>query len=189
MTERAKGLVHIYTGNGKGKTTCSVGLSVRAAGNGKKVLFIQFMKTGKSSEISVLEHVPGIEVMDAPRMKKFSFNMNEDEIAEMKKANHDTLEKIKEKVMPGERSDDGVTSGTPYDLLVMDECLGALHKGFLDEEKLIAFIDDKPEDLELVMTGRHPDDLLLERADYVSEIRKVKHPYDEGVMGRKGIEF
>lgn len=178
MAENNLGCIHIYYGNGKGKTTCSVGLAVRAAGCGKKVLFIQFMKTGKSSEIRMIESLPGIEVMEAPRMKKFSFNMNEEEKQEMLEADNAVLALIKEKV-----------SGGDYDLLVMDESLGSCHKGFLDEGLLLDFLQNKPEHLEVVMTGRHPDDTLMDMADYVTEMHKVKHPYDKGINARRGIEF
>ena len=178
MAENNLGCIHIYYGNGKGKTTCSVGLAVRAAGCGKKVLFIQFMKTGKSSEISMIESLPGIEVMEAPRMKKFSFKMTDEEKQEMLEQDNAVLEEIKEKVAGGD-----------YDLLVMDESLGSCHKGFLDEGLLIDFLRNKPEHLEVVMTGRHPDDTLIQLADYVTEMHKVKHPYDKGIYARKGIEF
>ena len=172
------GCIHIYYGNGKGKTTCAMGLAVRAAGCGKKVLIIQFMKTGRSSEIAMLESLPGIEIMDAPRMTKFSFKMTDEERQEMLAADNAVLAEIESKVSVG-----------GYDLLVMDECLGSCHKGFLDEQLLIDFLRNKPEHLEVVMTGRHPDDTLIELADYVTEMHKVKHPYDNGIRARKGIEF
>lgn len=172
------GCIHIYYGNGKGKTTCSVGLAVRAAGCGKKVLFIQFMKTGKSSEIKMIEQLPGIEVMEAPRMKKFSFRMNDEEKQEMLDADNAVLSQVREKVSEGD-----------YDLLVMDESLGSCHKGFLDEGLLLDFLRNKPDHLEVVMTGRHPDDTLMAIADYVTEMHKVKHPYDQGINARRGIEF
>ena len=178
MAENNLGCIHIYYGNGKGKTTCSVGLAVRASGCGKKVLFIQFMKTGKSSEIKVIENLPGIEVMEAPRMKKFSFKMNDEEKREMLEEDNRVLDLIREKV-----------SGENYDLLVMDESIGSCHKGFLDEALLIDFLKNKPEHLEVVLTGRHPDDTLMDLADYVTEMHKVKHPYDKGTMARRGIEF
>ena len=178
MAQNNLGCIHIYYGNGKGKTTCSVGLAVRAAGSGKKVLFIQFMKTGKSSEIKMIETLPGIKVMEAPRMKKFSFMMNDEEKKEMLEADNEVLQEIRDKVSSGE-----------YDLLVMDETLGSCHKGFLDERLLIDFLKNKPEHLEVVMTGRHPDDTLLKMADYVTEMHKVKHPYDQGINARRGIEF
>ena len=178
MAENNLGCIHIYYGNGKGKTTCAVGLAVRAAGCGKKVLFIQFMKTGRSSEIAMIGTLPGIEVMDAPRMKKFSFKMTDDERQEMLAADNAVLAEIGSKTSCGD-----------YDLLVMDECLGSCHKGFLDEQLLIDFLKNKPEHLEVVMTGRHPDDTLIAFADYVTEMHKVKHPYDQGIMARRGIEF
>ena len=141
-------------------------------------MIIQFMKTGRSSEISMLGTLPGIELMDAPRMKKFSFKMTDEEKQEMLEADNAVLGEIREKVADG-----------GYDLLIMDETLGSCHKGFLDEQLLIDFLKNKPEHLEVVMTGRHPDDTLIALADYVTEMHKVKHPYDAGIMARKGIEF
>ncbi len=208
MARNDLGCIHIYYGNGKGKTTCAMGLAVRAAGCGKKVLIIQFMKTGRSSEIAMLETLPGIEIMDAPRMKKFSFRMTDEEKQEMLAADNAVLAEIREKVTaedeavgaPAEEgagsleNEEGAATGVekkpaPYDLLIMDEALGSCHKGFLDEELLIDFLRNKPEHLEVVMTGRHPDDTLLGIADYVTEMHKVKHPYDSGIMARRGIEF
>ena len=104
--------------------------------------------------------------------------MTEDEKKEMLEQDNAVLGEIREKVKEGE-----------YDLLVMDESLGSCHKGFLDEELLIELLRNRPEHLEVVMTGRHPDDTLMDMADYVTEMHKVKHPYDRGIMARKGIEF
>ncbi|MBQ3282143.1 MAG: cob(I)yrinic acid a,c-diamide adenosyltransferase [Eubacterium sp.] len=178
MADNNLGCIHIYYGNGKGKTTCAMGLAVRAAGCGKKVLIVQFMKTGRSSEISMLGTLPGVEIMDAPRMTKFSFRMTDEEKQAMLAADNAVLSDISNKV-----------SSADYDLLIMDECIGSCHKGFLDEQLLIDFLKNKPEHLEVVMTGRHPDDTLIGLADYVTEMHKVKHPYDEGIRARRGIEF
>lgn len=172
------GCIHIYYGNGKGKTTCAMGLAVRAAGCGKKVLIVQFMKTGRSSEIAMIGTLPGVEIMDAPRMKKFSFKMTDEERQEMLEADNAVLAEIRDRVAGGE-----------YDLLIMDEAVGSCHKGFLDEQQLIDFLKNKPEHLEVVMTGRHPDDTLMDIADYVTEMHKVKHPFDQGITARRGIEF
>ena len=171
-----KGLVHIYCGDGKGKTTTSVGLTVRAAGSGKKVLFYQFLKDNSSSERNVLEKVPEITLVRGREMQKFTFRMNEQELDELRTYNNEMLDKLFE-------------MAKDYDMLVMDESVYAIGSNLLDEEKLIAHLEEKPFGLEVVLAGRNPSQKLMEHADYVSEIQKVKHPFDKGVSSRKGIEL
>lgn len=171
-----KGLVHIYCGDGKGKTTTSVGLMVRAAGSGKKVLFYQFLKDNSSSERNVLEKVPEITLVRGRKMQKFTFQMNEQELDELRTYNNEMLDKLFE-------------MAKDYDMLVMDESVYAIGSNLLDEEKLIAHLEEKPFGLEVVLAGRNPSQKLMEHADYVSEIQKVKHPFDKGVSSRKGIEL
>lgn len=171
-----KGLVHIYCGDGKGKTTTSVGLTVRAAGSGKKVLFYQFLKDNSSSERNVLEKVPGITLVRGREMQKFTFQMNEQELDELRTYNNEMLDKLFE-------------MAKDYDMLVMDESVYAIGSKLLDEEKLIAHLEEKPFGLEVVLAGRNPSQKLMDHADYVSEIQKVKHPFDQGVSSRVGIEL
>ncbi|MDD6155217.1 MAG: cob(I)yrinic acid a,c-diamide adenosyltransferase [Eubacteriales bacterium] len=173
-----RGLIHIYCGDGKGKTTCSVGLTVRASGDGFHILFTQFMKTGKSSEIRVMESLPGIDIMEMPRANKFSFEMTDEEIEDMREKNGRAFGDMIRRVTDG-----------GYDMLVMDEVVNAVKRNLLDNSLLVEFLKNKPRKLEVVMTGRDPGDDIIELADYVSEIRKVKHPYDQGIRARRGIEF
>lgn len=177
MKSNDLGLVHIYCGDGKGKTTCSVGLTVRACGYGLHVLFMQFLKSSDSSELNVLKKLPGVDVMDAKPIKKFSFMMTDEEKKDVRKINADQVAEIRR-----------LLDNDHYDMVVMDECLGAIEAGLLDESVVVDFIENRPEQLELVMTGRKPTDKLVELADYVSRIDKVKHPYDQGVPARNGIE-
>lgn len=177
MKKNDLGLIHIYCGDGKGKTTCSVGLTVRASGYGLHVMFMQFLKTGDSSELKILKSLPGIEVYNAEPVKKFSFQMTEEE----KKATSDLNAKQFREVAD-------MMYKEHFDLLVLDECLGAIEAGLLEEKVIKEFLDNRPEQLEVVLTGRNPSDELVEMADYVSRIDKVKHPFDEGVPAREGIE-
>lgn len=172
------GLVHIYTGNGKGKTTAAIGLGVRACGRGMKVLMVQFLKgalTGEMNSLKALE--PSFELHRGKEVKKFTWKMNEEEKAQTAAEQRRILEYAIE-----------AASGGGLDLLIMDEALGAMSTGMLDKEAVAEFIKGKPEKLELVLTGRGATQEFIELADYVSEIRAVKHPAEKGVKARKGIE-
>ena len=173
-----KSLVHIYCGDGKGKTTAATGLAVRMAGYGKKVLFARFLKNENSGELKILDRIPEIEVMHLSRSFGFYNKLNEQEKEEWKQTYKELWKKIKEKVKNGS-----------YDLLVMDEFLHAIRYDLVTEEEILKFLDERSPDLEVVMTGRDPSERLIDAADYVSEINKIKHPYDEGIMARKGIEY
>ncbi|MCI5689119.1 MAG: cob(I)yrinic acid a,c-diamide adenosyltransferase [Emergencia sp.] len=177
MKKNDLGLVHIYCGEGKGKTTCSVGLSVRACGYGLHVLFMQFLKSGDSSELKILKSLPGIDVLGTKPIKKFSFQMTEEEKAETRRIN---AEQFADMVK--------MLENDHYDMLVLDEVLGAIEAGLLDDQLIVNFLKNRPEQLEVVMTGRYPTEELEELADYVSRIDKVKHPYDKGIPARAGIE-
>ncbi|MGN0608988.1 MAG: cob(I)yrinic acid a,c-diamide adenosyltransferase [Oscillospiraceae bacterium] len=173
-----KGLVQIYCGNGKGKTTAAAGQSIRAAGRGFKVLFTQFFKDYTSGEISVLESIENIEVFKGTLVTKFVFAMTEEEkkqlAAEVKEQFADVCRKAAEE---------------GFDMLVMDEVLDVIGMGFLTEDEAAEFLAERPKGLEVVMTGRNPGERLTAAADYISEIEPVKHPYDKGVKSRIGIEY
>ena len=171
-----RGLVHIYCGDGKGKTTAAAGLSVRAAGAGKKVLFVQFFKDGTSSELSPLKEL-GVEVRVVTENLGFIWNMDDEELARAKKAYTDLLLDAEKEAADG------------YGLLVLDEVISAVNCGIVPERELLDFIICRPEGLEIVLTGRDPSPALSDAADYITEMRKIRHPYDDGVMGRKGIEY
>lgn len=170
------GLIHIYCGDGKGKTTAALGLALRAAGSGKRVLLLQFFKDGKSSEFSALSHVPGIETVPQTRTFGFSWTLSEAEKAEARTYYSALLEDAFAR-----SADDG--------LLVLDEAMSACTTGMIDEGRLLRLLAEKPEELEVVLTGRNPPEALLDAADYVTEMKKIKHPYERGVAARKGIEY
>lgn len=176
------GLIHIYCGDGKGKTTAALGLALRAAGSRKKVLLLQFFKDGKSSEFAALSHVPGIEVVPQTRTFGFSWTLSEEEKAEARMYYSGLLEEAFRRSGEADR-------GQNVGLLVLDEAMSACTTGMIDEARLLALLAEKPAELEVVLTGRNPSQALVDVADYVTEMKKVKHPYERGVAARKGIEY
>lgn len=170
------GLIHIYCGDGKGKTTAAAGLAVRAAGAGKKVVFTQFFKDGSSSEVKVLRDVENIQVMHCKTVRGFFRRMSD---AEKARASEDYTRLLS----------DVLSAAKGAQLLILDEIVSACNHGTVAETAVTDFLLSKPENLEVVLTGRNPSDALLKLADYVTEMRKIRHPYDRGVTARKGIEF
>lgn len=171
-------MIHIYSGNGKGKTTAAMGLAVRAAGAGLRVHICQLLKNGSSSEISVLKQLENVTVRYCTECDKFTFLMNATEKEIVKKAHDQLLDEIALRIR--ERT---------VDVVVMDEMLGAYNAKLLDRKKVRNLIESCPRDIELILTGRAPAKVFRESADYYSAIREVKHPYHNGVKARKGIEY
>ena len=168
------GLIHIYCGEGKGKTTAAVGLAVRHAGFGGKVVLAQFLKDGTSSECRALSKLENVTMLAA----KFSFQMTEEEKQQCSAAIGRTFA-----AATGFAVREGAT------LLVLDEVCAAVSCGFLPEDELLTFLDGKPDELEVVLTGRNPSEALQARADYITEMVKRRHPFDKGIGARKGIEL
>ena len=173
-----QGLIHIYCGEGKGKTTAAVGLGVRACGSGMRVVLAQFLKGNSSGERRVLERLPGFFLIPGPESVKFTFQMTP---REMEEARRQSGAMLRAAVETARRETCG--------LLILDEVFGAVSTGVLQAEDVLNFLRGKPEALEVVLTGRDPAPEFLQLADYVSEIRKIKHPYDRKVPARKGIEY
>ena len=177
MDKSKLGLIHIYTGDGKGKTTAALGLILRASGRGLHVVLGQFLKGRETGELHTLSLLPGVKVFRGKPLTKFSFQMNEQEKAEVLQSHNEFIQELASYCRQEET-----------DLLVLDEVIGACGTHLLDESMLIDFLKHKPEHLEGVMTGRNPSPELLELADYVSEICKRKHPFDKGIPAREGRE-
>lgn len=171
------GYIHIYCGNGKGKTTTGMGLCSRAAGFGYRVLIYQFMKNNQTNERKVLEQIPNITFVDGLEQEKFSIQMTPEEKIERKAYYESQFRKITEKA---EREG--------YDVLFCDELVYTIGAGLFDEEILLDYLKRKPEHLEMILTGQNPSEKLMELADYVSEVQKIKHPFDKGLPARNGIE-
>lgn len=170
------GLIHIYCGDGKGKTTAATGLAVRCAGAGGRVLFLQFFKDGSSSEIGVLRLVPGIDVRVVTEHYGFFKRMTPEE---RENARRDFSALLERALCDCENAD----------LLVLDEVISAYNHGMVPRERLRTFLEEKPAGLEVVMTGRDPAPELMALADYVTRMEKVRHPFDRGIGARRGVEF
>jgi cob(I)alamin adenosyltransferase len=168
-------LIHVYTGHSKGKTTASVGLTVRARGADWKVLYCSFYKPDGSSEHEVLQEL-GVT------FKRFSWRGNffkkytPEEMKEQQAAFKAFLDEIE-------------AQWNNFDLVVMDEVVYAVTSNVMSVQDFCAFLDRKPETVELVLTGRDYPEAILQRAGYVTEMKQIKHPFDEGFLPRKGIEF
>ncbi len=169
---------HIYYGNGKGKTTAAIGLAVRAAGSKMKVLFVQFLKTEFSGERHILSHTENVTLTFCPLELKFTFDMDDKEKAQAAKIFKGIF-------------DNAVTTALTekYDMVVLDEVFEAINAHMLSESEVYEFITNAPSSMEIVMTGHNPPQKFMDCADYITEFKKIKHPYDRGITGRIGIEF
>ena len=153
-----QGLVHIYCGDGKGKTTCAFGLALRCAGTGAQVRIAQFLKSGDSGEVTAMQQFDNVELLRAKQGSKFTFQMNAAEKAQAARSHTQLLRQA-------------FADTQHLRMLVLDEIMAAC----------------TPE-LEVVLTGRNPPQALLDLADYITEMKKIRHPYDKGITARRGIE-
>ncbi len=172
------GLLHIYCGDGKGKTMAAIGLAVRAAGAGIRVHFAQFLKGGESSELELLKMIPNLTVERCDEDYGFSFAMSEGEKKQITQCHNRILTNAL-----------GIMERGEAGLLILDEFNAAYAFRLLDRAFAERLVLQKPEAAELVLTGRDPDPRFVAAADYVSEIRAVKHPFERGITARKGIEY
>lgn len=173
-----KGLMHVYCGDGKGKTTVAVGLALRAAAAGKKVVFAQFMKGGRSGETEALSRMEEVTVLKSDKQFPFYEQMTVPQKEELKGIHNVILEELAAKVEGGECS-----------LVVLDEITYPCSFDLIDTEKLQSFLLNSKGRTEIVCTGRNPADFLLERADYITEMKCIRHPFEKGVGAREGIEY
>jgi len=172
------GLIHIYCGDGKGKTTASMGLAIRAAGRDKKVLLTQFLKDNESGELNSLEKLDkNIILVKGEPVKKFFKFMSPEEQLITRKEHEKRFKSVTKKAIDEN-----------FDLLIMDEIIASTNLELISLDEVVEFLKNKPKTLEVVLTGRDPNERLVEIADYVSEIKAVKHPYEKGIGSRVGIE-
>lgn len=177
INQKVDSLVHLYVGDGKGKTTAAVGLAVRCAGNGGKVKFIQFLKGNHSSEIEPLQKL-GIEVLRTDEVKKFTFQMSEQEKEECSINCSECFQQAAEALVNGD-----------YDLIVLDEVVDAVNAYMLKKEELVKYVKERNPKTEVVMTGRNPAQEIIDISDYYTLMKAEKHPYEKGIWARKGIEY
>ena len=168
-----KGLVLVYTGDAKGKTTAALGLAVRAVGRGLKVIMIQFLKGDESGEHLFVSQYHPFEIVQVNKGNCFKQSNRE-----LRRVVAETMARAKEVVMGGE-----------YDVVILDEIFIASSKELLDVEDILDLIEKKPSSVELVLTGRNAPAEVVKKADLVTEMLMIKHPFTQGVGQRLGIEL
>jgi cob(I)alamin adenosyltransferase len=180
MTAKREGLTLVYTGDGKGKTTAAVGLTVRAAGNRMRVFFLQFIKgQWKSGEREILRSLPGVDLEVTGRGFTIEGLRNP----------HIPMEDHAAAAAHGWQVAQHIVRQGEYDLVVLDEILGAVTAGLVPLDELLSLVREKPRELHLVLTGRGAPPALVELADLVSEVQPIKHPFERGIKAQRGIEF
>ncbi|MGN9018666.1 cob(I)yrinic acid a,c-diamide adenosyltransferase [Lachnospiraceae bacterium HCP1S3_C3] len=173
-----QGLVHLYCGNGKGKTTAAAGLALRAVGAGMRVVFVQFLKGSETGEIEVLKKLDNVTVIRNYKDLGFVSNMTPEEVEEVRKMHNKSIDEATE-----------IVSAEKCDMLVLDEVCAAYNLDVLDKEKIKKLIEGRPDNMELVFTGRAPDKIFMDSADYITEMKQVRHPFEKNIKARKGIEY
>lgn len=176
MNKLNRGFVQIYTGNGKGKTTAAIGQAVRAAGRGFKTYFLMLMKEFPYSEVNALSSLKDFVTIEQVGKDDYVYRKElppQEEIDKAKLA----LEKAKKKMLCGE-----------YDIIVLDEVLVATYFQLISVDDILPLINEKPFEVELILTGRYCLKELIDKADLVTEMKEVKHYYEKGILARRGIE-
>ncbi len=173
-----KGLIQVYTGNGKGKTTAALGQGLRSCGRGLTVYMVQFLKSGDTGELHSIEKLqPYFKIFRFERERGFFWTLNAQEKQELKEDIERGFDFIKETVKKNS-----------CDILIIDELLGVLGNKLLDVNEVVAMLKSKPETMEIIVTGRNAPKEILDAADLVTEMREVKHYFNAGVPARVGIE-
>ena len=167
-------MIHIYTGNGKGKTTAALGLCLRAAGAGKTVFFCQFLKGRGTSEAAFLRKTADVRIEQFGRSRFITGKPSADDMRSAERG----LRRAGEAVLSGK-----------FGMVILDEVNQALELGLFDVKELLSILRRAPEGVEIVLTGRSAPAALIKEADLVSEVREVKHYFRKGVKARKGIEY
>ncbi len=170
-----KGFTQIYTGNGKGKTTAAIGLAIRASGAGKKIFIAQFTKGRGSSEVNVIsDYIPNITIKQFGR-ENFILREPEEE-------DHILTQKGFKEVV-------AQVFSRYYEMVVLDEIFIALQYGLITEQALVSFLQTAPDNVEIILTGRNAPQKIIDMADLVTEMKEVKHYFENGIQAREGIEY
>lgn len=173
MAEKTRGLIQVYTGDGKGKTTAALGLALRASGQGLKVGVIQFLKGIVGGEHYFASHHHAFDILLVSTGDLFTKSAER-----LSEEVRQTLAYAEERMLKGK-----------YDLLILDEIFIAVQQRLITVQQLLDLLDKKPEPLELILTGRNAPEVILKRADLVTEMRKIRHPFEKGIPARVGIEY
>jgi cob(I)alamin adenosyltransferase len=171
-----KGCVHIYTGNGKGKTTAALGLALRAAGHGLKTIMVQFMKGQHYGELDSAKMLGGLVIIEQYGHPQFCRLTDPPDEADVRRAQA-AIKRIKE-----------IIKGKLCDILILDEVMTAIMFNLITEAEVRQIIESRPSGMELVLTGRSINTNLYDAADLITEMQDIKHYYNKGVQARKGIE-
>lgn len=170
-------MIHVYHGDGKGKTTAAMGLALRMLAAGRRVV-VQFLKDGESGEARLLAGHFGVPVFAGKASDKFTWSMTSEELAATRELHDGNLASALAEL-----------EGAQEGLLVLDEALDALSKGFVDEALVDLALDMSVRGIEVALTGRAPSRKIVDKADYITEMRCEKHPYAQGICARKGVEY
>ena len=171
-------MIHAYYGDGKGKSTAAAGAALRAAGNRMRVMYVQFLKTENTGERLALQSIDGVNLTSCPLELKFTYEMDDRERQQVSMIYRGIFERAV-----------SITLSDRYDMIVLDEVFDVINEGMLSEGSVFEFISNAPNNIEIIMTGRKPPKRFIDAADYVTEFKKHKHPYDRGIQARKGIEY
>ena len=171
-------MIQIYTGNGKGKTTAAIGQGIRAAGRGREVYMLQFLKGGHTGELDIIKNIPNFNIFRFESPKGFVWNLTEEEI-----------EVLKKEIREGYNFIIDTLENNKCDLLIVDEIMAVLSYKYLDEDDVRKIFEANKTDIEIIMTGRNAPKYLIDKADLVTEMKMIKHYYEKGVPAREGIEF
>ncbi len=170
-----KGLIQVYTGNGKGKTTAAIGLGLRATGEGLNVYMIQFMKGRRYSEVDAIEKIPNFTLVQYGR----------DEFVSKEKPDQIDIDLAKKGFNHAKK----IINEGKFDIVILDEINVAVDFNLIPLKELVKLIEEKPKHIELILTGRYAHPEIVRMSDLVSEILEIKHPYQNGVQSRKGIDW
>lgn len=178
-TKVEKGLIQVYTGEGKGKTTAAIGQGIRAIGRGNRVYMVQFLKSSHTGELSTLKRLePDFKVFRFEKPRDFVWNLNSEQMEELKCEIKTAFEFVKASLINKE-----------CDMIILDEILGTIKSKLLSVDEVVELLKNKPYNVEVALTGRNAPQEILDAADYVSTIGCIKHPYQKGIAAREGIEY
>jgi len=174
-----KGMIQVYTGDGKGKTTAAIGQGIRAYGNGLRVVMIQFLKSNETGELNVLRNLgDNFKLVRLEKKRGFVWTLKSEEMEELKKEVIEEYNYAKE-----------VLVNDLCDVLILDEVMGVLKNNFLSEDDVLELIKSKQNHVEVILTGRNVPEKIAGYADLITEMKEVKHYFSKGVNARKGIEY